>query len=117
SRGSGLAAPAPTSTSTQAPPAAKVQTFSGTGQKALGTTVVPTDSTISWNCPSCGNSLFQINNASGDSGSVSTNAVDQTHGVDPIAAGTDHTVVLNTDASGPWTVDVAGSSRHSRISG
>ena len=36
-----------------------------------------------------------------------TNGLDQTRGVDPLPAGTYHTVVVNTDAPGPWTVRIA----------
>jgi hypothetical protein len=82
-----------------------VQTFRGDGQKDLGTIVVPTDSTVSWNCPNCGNSNFIINNGSSDSTTFPTNGLNQTHGVDPLPAGTYHTVVVNTE-SGPWTIRI-----------
>jgi predicted RNA-binding Zn-ribbon protein involved in translation (DUF1610 family) len=96
---------APTPPSTPAP-AAKVQTFEGVGQKDLGTIVVPTDSTVSWNCPSCGSTNFIINNADGDDNSFPTNGLDVKQGVDPLPAGTYHTVVVDTDASGAWTVRI-----------
>lgn len=98
-------------TPTQGTPArARSQTFQGTGQKNLGTIVVDTDSTISWNCPSCGNTNFIINNAQSDDSSISTNGLNQTQGVDPIAAGTYHTVVVSTDA-GPWTVSIGSTAK------
>ncbi len=83
------------------------QVFRGSGQQNLGTIVVPSDSTISWNCPSCGDTNFIINNAQSDDKSIKTNALDQTQGVDPIGAGTYHTVVVDT-TGGPWTVAVGG---------
>ena len=95
-------APVPTTTATRP----RVQSFTGTGQKNLGTIVVPVDSTVSWNCPSCGSTNFIINNADGDDSTFPTNALDQTHGVDTLAAGTYHTVVVDTDAPGPWTIRV-----------
>jgi predicted RNA-binding Zn-ribbon protein involved in translation (DUF1610 family) len=97
---SGPAATTPTATQ------ANTQTFAGTGQKSLGTIVVPTDETISWSCPSCGNDNFIINNAQSDANIIPTNALDQTSGVDPISAGTYHTVVVDTN-SGPWTVTIS----------
>ena len=96
-------APAPAPMPTPSGP----QVFHGTGQKSLGTINVPTDTTISWSCPSCGNENFIINNANSDSGTISTNALNQTSGVDPISAGAYHTVVVDT-TSGPWTVTVGG---------
>jgi predicted RNA-binding Zn-ribbon protein involved in translation (DUF1610 family) len=84
----------------------KPQTFSGTGQKSLGTIIIPTDTVVSWSCPSCGNDNFIINNADSDSNSFATNGLDQTSGVDPIAAGTYHTVVIDT-TSGPWSITIA----------
>ena len=52
-----------------------VQKFHGDGQKNLGTILVPDDSTISWNCPSCENTNFIIHNASSDDGTIPTNAL------------------------------------------
>jgi hypothetical protein len=66
---------------------------------------VPTDSTISWTCPGCGNDNFIINNAESDAGFIPTNGLDQTSGVDPISAGTYHTVVVDT-TGGSWTVTI-----------
>ena len=66
------AAPAPTTTTVPAPTHAQV--FNGTGQQNLGTITVPTDSTISWNCPTCGNTNFIINNAQSDVNYITTNA-------------------------------------------
>lgn len=91
------------SSSTTAP--ARPQIFHGTGQQNLGTIVVPSDSTISWNCPSCGNTNFIINNAKSDDNSIATNGLNQTQGVDPIPAGVYHTVVVDT-TGGPWTVAI-----------
>ncbi len=84
-----------------------VQKFHGDGQKNLGTIVVPDDSTISWKCPSCGSTNFSIHNASSDDSNIPTNALNQTRGVDPISAGTYHTVVVDT-TGGPWTVAIGG---------
>ncbi len=60
---------------------------------------------ISWNCPSCANTNFIINNAQSDLNQIATNGLDQTQGVDPIAAGDYHTVVVDT-TGGPWTVAI-----------
>lgn len=81
------------------------QVFTGTGQQNLGTITVPEDATISWSCASCGNDNFIINNSDSDPDFIETNGLDQTHGVDPISAGTYHTVVVDT-TSGPWTVTI-----------
>jgi hypothetical protein len=97
------AAPAPATTPVPAP--AHAQVFNGTGQQNLGTINVPTDSTISWNCPTCGNTNFIINNAQSDANMITTNGLDQTQGVDTLPAGTYHTVVVDT-AGGPWTVAI-----------
>jgi hypothetical protein len=96
------APPAATSDTSAAP---SPQIFRGSGQKDLGTIVVPQDSTISWNCPSCGGDNFIINNAKSDDNTIPTNGLNQTHGVDPIPAGTYHTVVVDT-TGGPWTVAI-----------
>ena len=97
------AAPAPATTAVPAPPHAQV--FNGTGQQNLGTITVPTDSTISWNCPTCGNTNFIINNAQSDANYITTNALDQTQGIDTLSAGSYHTVVVDT-TGGPWTVAI-----------
>jgi hypothetical protein len=89
----------------QSTSASGAQVFTGTGQQDLGTITVPQDTTVSWTCDSCGNDNFIINNADSDSGLFSTNGFDQTHGVDPLSAGTYHTVVVDT-TSGPWTVTI-----------
>lgn len=81
------------------------QVFHGDGQQNLGTIVVGSDSTISWNCPGCGSTNFIIHNAQSDDNTIPTNGLDQVKGVDPIPAGTYHTVVVDTDG-GPWTVAI-----------
>jgi hypothetical protein len=99
---------APTPGTTEAPtPPANPQTFRGIGEKALGTIVVHTDSTLSWNCPSCGDSNFIINNADSDDVTMPTNGLNQTRGVDNVSAGTYHNVVVKTEAPGPWTIRIA----------
>lgn len=90
-------------TPAQAKPQPKM--FQGTGQEALGTIVVPTDTTISWSCPNCASSNFIINNAQSDANAIPTNSLNQTSGVDPLPAGTYHTVVVDT-TGGPWTVTI-----------
>lgn len=102
SAGTASAGAATTSNSTAAVPR---QVFHGSGQKDLGTITVASDSTISWNCPGCGGTNFIINNAKSDDNPIPTNALDETHGVDPIPAGTYHTVVVDTDG-GAWTVAI-----------
>jgi cytoskeletal protein RodZ len=92
-------------TTDNSPAQATPQVFRGSGQQVLGTIVVPTDSTISWNCPNCSNTNFIINNANSDANAIPTNALDQTQGVDTLPAGTYHTVVVDTTA-GPWTVAI-----------
>ncbi len=89
--------------STSAP--TKPLIFHGTGQQDLGTITVPADTTISWNCPGCSNANFIINNAQSDGQSIPTNGLDQTQGVDPLAAGVYHTVVVDT-TGGPWTIAI-----------
>lgn len=97
--------PAPAPATTPAPAPARAQIFHGTGQQNLGTMTVPTDTTISWNCPTCGNTNFIINNAQSDANNITTNALDQTQGVDTLPAGTYQTVVVDT-TGGPWTVAI-----------
>jgi hypothetical protein len=88
-----------------------MQVFHGTGQKGLGTIVVPVASTVSWSCPSCATAQegiganFIVENAKGDENSIGVNGLKETHGVTPISAGTYHTVVVNTQA-GAWTVRI-----------
>jgi hypothetical protein len=84
---------------------ARPQVFRGTGQQNLGTISVPADTTISWNCPSCSDTNFIINNAQSDVSAMPTNGLDQTEGVDTLAAGLYHTVVVDT-TGGPWTVAI-----------
>jgi hypothetical protein len=98
-------APTPAPATTPVPASSPAQIFHGTGQQNLGTITVPTDSTISWNCPSCGNTNFIINNAQSDANNITTNGLDQTQGVDTLPAGTYHTVVVDT-TGGPWTVAI-----------
>jgi hypothetical protein len=86
-----------------APP--RPQVFHGTGQQNLGTITLPADTTISWNCPSCANTNFIINNAKSDANAIPTNGLNQAQGVDPIPGGVYHTVVVDT-TGGPWTVAV-----------
>jgi hypothetical protein len=86
-------------------PPARPQVFHGSGQQALGTIAVPADSTISWNCPGCGGTNFIIHNAHSDDSDITTNALNQTQGVDPISAGTYNTVVVDT-TGGAWTVAI-----------
>ncbi len=93
------------SSSDSTPAPAPPQIFHGSGQQDLGTITVPADSTISWNCPSCASTNFIINNAHSDPSTIATNGLDQTQGVDPIAAGVYHTVVVDT-SGGPWTVAI-----------
>lgn len=81
------------------------QIFHGNGQQSLGTITVPADTTISWNCPSCGNTNFIINNAKSDPNQITTNGLNQTQGVDTLPAGVYHTVVVNT-TGGPWTIAI-----------
>jgi len=88
----------------------ETKNYEGIGEKNLGTIVVPVSSTISWTCPGCksgegGN--FIINNASSDSETIAVNGLDQTRGVSPMAAGTYHTVVVQTTNHEPWTVRIA----------
>ena len=97
--------PAPVATPAPAPTPAPAQIFHGSGQQDIGTITVPTDSTISWNCPSCGNTNFIIDNAKSDADYIPTNALDQTQGVDTVSAGVYHTVVVDT-TGGPWTVAI-----------
>jgi hypothetical protein len=100
-------APATTPAPAAAPATARTsaQIFHGSGQQDIGTITVPADSTLSWNCPSCGNTNFIINNANSDPNYITTNALDQTHGVDTLSAGVYHTVVVDT-TGGPWTVAI-----------
>ena len=96
---------APATTPAPATARTSTQFFHGSGQQDIGTITVPTDSTLSWNCPSCGNTNFIINNANSDPNYITTNALDQTQGVDTLAAGAYHTVVVDT-TGGPWTVAI-----------
>lgn len=85
----------------------KVQRFHGTGQKNLGAITVPPNATVSWECASCKNTNFIINNAESDPNLFPTNGLDQTQGVEPLAEGVYHTVVVSTEA-GPWVVKIEG---------
>lgn len=85
--------------------AAGAQVFTGSGQQNLGTITVPQDTTVSWTCDSCGSDNFIISDAASDDGMFTTNGLDQTSGVDPLSAGTYHTVVVDT-TGGPWTVTI-----------
>jgi hypothetical protein len=90
--------------------APEVQTFNGTGPKRLGTITVPSNATVSWECASCGGSgekLFSIENAESDPNSFSTFTYFHTHGVETVAEGVYHAVVVNSEA-GPWTVKIEG---------
>jgi hypothetical protein len=93
--------------SASSPNVPKVQTFQGTGQKNLGTVTVPPNATVSWKCASCDETNFIIENAESDPSLFPTNALEQTQGVEPVAEGVYHTVVVNTEA-GPWTVKIEG---------
>jgi hypothetical protein len=76
-------------------PAAK-KSFAGVGTEDLGTITVPSDSTLSWSCPSCGSANYQIFNS--DPGSlIAVNALDQTNGTTVITCGTYHDVTVNTE--------------------
>jgi hypothetical protein len=90
-------------TSTEA--TAETQTFHGSGQKNLGTITVPDHATVSWECESCKNTNFIIENAESDANLFPTNGLEQTQGVEPLSPGTYHTVVVETTA-GPWTVTI-----------
>jgi hypothetical protein len=87
------------------------KTYTGEGQKNLGTIVVPVSSTVSWECPGCATAQegvganFIIENASSDENRIGVNSLKETHGVTPIAAGTYHTVVVNTQAES-WTIRI-----------
>jgi hypothetical protein len=87
------------------------KTYTGEGQKSLGTITVPVSSTVSWECPGCATAQegiganFIIENAGSDENNIGVNSLKETHGVTPIAAGTYHTVVVNTQA-GSWTVRI-----------
>jgi hypothetical protein len=82
------------------------------GRQSLGTVIVPVASTVSWTSPSCATAQegiganFISENASSDESRIGVNSLKETHGVTPIAAGTYHTVVVNTQA-GLWTVHIA----------
>jgi hypothetical protein len=90
----------------------ETKTYTGEGQKSLGTIVVPVSSTVSWSCPSCATAQegvganFIIENASSDEKNLGVNGLKETHGVAPIEPGTYHTVVVNTQA-GAWTVTIS----------
>lgn len=100
-------APSSSSTTVESDSAPKSQTFHGTGQKSLGTVVVPEYATVSWECASCGNTNFIIENSESDEAYFPVNALEETKGVLPVEAGTYHTVVVDTSA-GPWTVTIEG---------
>jgi hypothetical protein len=90
----------------------ETKTYSGEGQKNLGTIVVPVSSTVSWTCESCTTAQegvganFIIHNATSDGKTFDVNALKETHGVSPLEPGTYHTVVVDTQA-GAWTVRIA----------
>jgi hypothetical protein len=87
------------------------KTYTGEGQKNLGTITVPVSSTVSWSCLTCATAQegiganFIIENASSDENKIGVNSLKESHGVTPIAAGTYHTVVVNTQAES-WTVRI-----------
>lgn len=105
SNASASSAPSESTPTPSSPAPVKPLIFHGSGQQDLGTITVPSDSTISWSCPTCGNTNFIINNAQSDGNQIPTNGLDQTQGVDPLPAGVYHTVVVDT-TGGSWTVAI-----------
>jgi hypothetical protein len=87
------------------------KTYTGEGQKNLGTIVVPVSSTVSWECPGCATAQegiganFIIENATSDHKDFGVNGLKETHGVSPLEPGEYHTVVVNTQG-GAWTVRI-----------
>lgn len=90
----------------------ETKTYTGEGQKALGTIVVPVSSIVSWECPSCVTAQegiganFIIENAASDHKDFGVDGLKEAHGVSPLEPGVYHTVVVNTEA-GTWTVHIA----------
>lgn len=91
----------PATTTTQATPAAP-QTFTGNGSERLGTINVPTDSLLTWQCPSC--TLMTIG---GDTPGTDLNVIQvtssATSGRTEVAADT-YQVVVGSDGS--WTITI-----------
>jgi hypothetical protein len=87
------------------------KTYTGEGQKSLGTITVPVSSTVSWECPGCATAQegiganFIIENATSDHKDFGVNGLKETHGVSPLEPGEYHTVVVNTQG-GAWTVRI-----------
>ncbi len=96
------------SSSTAQVPAAKPQTFTGTGTENLGTINVPVSSELVWSCPTCGNANFQIFNNSSDTSHIAVNALDQTSGQTYVDSGTYSDVTINTEGQG-WSFTITPS--------
>lgn len=74
---------------------AETQYYEGTGDKNLGTIVVPVDSTLEWSQPTKTN--FAITNDYSDDNTIDVNSIG-THDTSQVAAGTYHKVdVIGTD--------------------
>lgn len=87
------------------------KTYTGEGQKNLGTINVPVSSTVSWECSGCTNENvpgnFIIENASSDHKDFGVNDLKETHGVSPLEPGEYHTVVVNVaSGAGTWTIHI-----------
>jgi hypothetical protein len=84
---------------------AGVQTFHGVGTENIGTIHVPVESTLTWNCATCGGANFQIFNDASDAGMIPVNGLDQTSGKTVIDAGDYHSVQINTEGQ-DWSLTI-----------
>ena len=83
-------------------PHVKPQVFTGNGAENLGTIVVPTDSTLTWNCGSCTQTGMQIlANGQGLGNDIEVMQT-ATSGKSAVSADTYRNVTVNAD--GPFTI-------------
>lgn len=83
----------------------KPQTFRGTGTENIGTVAVPVQSTLYWQCSSCGSDNFVVNNNFNDDSTIDVNALNQKSGKTVVDAGTYHDVEIDTEGQG-WTIRI-----------
>jgi cytoskeletal protein RodZ len=95
-------------TATPTTAAAAPQVFKGDGSENIGTLSVPTQSTLTWKCPTCANNNVIIDNSPSDAGTITVTADGPTGGRTAIDAGTYHDVSVNTEGQA-WTITIAPS--------
>ncbi len=85
--------------------AEETKTYSGTGGENIGTIHVPTDSILTWECPSCGSDNFIVGNSPNDESQIDVNTINHTSGETHVDEGTYHDVEVNTEGE-EWTIHI-----------